>query len=186
MGITVITVARKPVSEGSVAENVLKWGTGGIDIDGARVGTTTRTNSSKPSAIREVYAPGEGGGGFVGGTTTQVHDHGRWPSNLVFGHLPDCRTDGVKKVKPSNGSGVAHGKYSSRDILYGEWGGGKEHPQSEGVATYVGADGTESVPNWICGPGCPVAGLDCQSGSSKGGDEEGGASRFFKQVKSDE
>jgi len=31
-----ITVARKPF-KGTVAENVLKWGTGGINIDGCRV-----------------------------------------------------------------------------------------------------------------------------------------------------
>jgi DNA modification methylase len=34
-----ITVARKPISEKTVAENVLKYGTGGINIDGCRVGT---------------------------------------------------------------------------------------------------------------------------------------------------
>jgi len=33
-----ITVARKPV-QGTVADNVLKWGTGGINVDGCRVGT---------------------------------------------------------------------------------------------------------------------------------------------------
>jgi site-specific DNA-methyltransferase (adenine-specific) len=32
-----ITVARKPISEKTVAENVLKYGTGGINIDGCRV-----------------------------------------------------------------------------------------------------------------------------------------------------
>ncbi len=32
-----ITVARKPLSEKTVAENVLKRGTGGINIDGSRV-----------------------------------------------------------------------------------------------------------------------------------------------------
>jgi len=32
-----ITVARKPISEKSIAENVLKWNTGGINIDGCRV-----------------------------------------------------------------------------------------------------------------------------------------------------
>ena len=31
------TLARKPLSEKTVAENVLKWGTGGINIDGCRV-----------------------------------------------------------------------------------------------------------------------------------------------------
>ena len=34
-----ICLARKPLSEKSVAENVLKWGTGGINIDGCRIGT---------------------------------------------------------------------------------------------------------------------------------------------------
>ena len=34
-----IVVARKPLSEKSVAENVLKWGTGGMNIDASRVGT---------------------------------------------------------------------------------------------------------------------------------------------------
>ena len=33
-----IVVARKPLSEKSVAENVLKWGTGGLNIDVSRVG----------------------------------------------------------------------------------------------------------------------------------------------------
>ncbi len=34
-----ICLARKPLSEKTVAENVLKWGTGGLNIDGCRVGT---------------------------------------------------------------------------------------------------------------------------------------------------
>jgi DNA modification methylase len=33
-----ICVARKPLAEKTVAENVLKWGTGGLNIDGCRVG----------------------------------------------------------------------------------------------------------------------------------------------------
>lgn len=33
-----IVLARKPLSEKTVAENVLKWGTGGLNIDGCRVG----------------------------------------------------------------------------------------------------------------------------------------------------
>ena len=34
-----ICMARKPLSEKTVAENVLKWGTGGVNIDESRVGT---------------------------------------------------------------------------------------------------------------------------------------------------
>ena len=36
-----ICLARKPLSEKSVAENVLKWGAGGINVDGCRVGFLT-------------------------------------------------------------------------------------------------------------------------------------------------
>ena len=32
-----ITLARKPLSENTIAQNVMKWGTGGINIDGCRV-----------------------------------------------------------------------------------------------------------------------------------------------------
>lgn len=35
--VETITVARKPLSENTVATNCLKWGTGGINIDGCRV-----------------------------------------------------------------------------------------------------------------------------------------------------
>ena len=32
-----IVLARKPISEKSIADNVLVWGTGGINIDGCRI-----------------------------------------------------------------------------------------------------------------------------------------------------
>jgi DNA modification methylase len=38
-----ICVARKPISEKSIASNVLKWGTGGINVDGCRIGSELRT-----------------------------------------------------------------------------------------------------------------------------------------------
>jgi DNA modification methylase len=47
-----ITVARKPISEKTVAENVLKWGVGGINIDGCRVeyqGDSDWKNTFRPS-----------------------------------------------------------------------------------------------------------------------------------------
>lgn len=72
-----ITMARKPL-EGTVAANVLAYGTGALNIDGCRVGTETRTNSSKPRADRTGFVTG-----FVSGTQSQVHDHGRWPANLI-------------------------------------------------------------------------------------------------------
>lgn len=73
-----ITVARKPLV-GNVATNVLAHGTGALNIDGCRVGAETRTNASKPRADRNGFVDG-----FVGGTQSQTHDHGRWPANLIL------------------------------------------------------------------------------------------------------
>lgn len=39
-----IVLAKKPISEKTIAENVLKWGTGGLNIDGCRIGTEVRHN----------------------------------------------------------------------------------------------------------------------------------------------
>ena len=79
-----IIVARKPLT-GTVAENVLQWGTGGINIDGCRVGTETIT-----------YAKGCGGGKndinrMMGGNLENDSEFrnktwsqtGRWPANLI-------------------------------------------------------------------------------------------------------
>jgi len=45
-----IVVARKPLSEKNVASNVLKWGTGGINVDGSRIGTKIMMEGrAKPS-----------------------------------------------------------------------------------------------------------------------------------------
>jgi DNA modification methylase len=73
-----VIVARKPI-EGTVANNVLKWGTGGLNIDGSRIGTeggrTIHTKSN--GASRSEWA---------GNTTTgEVTDNGgRWPANIIL------------------------------------------------------------------------------------------------------
>lgn len=50
-----IVMARKPLSEKTVAENVLKYGTGGINIDGCRVGIEIQKPSTMPD-LRDVGA----------------------------------------------------------------------------------------------------------------------------------
>ena len=52
-----ICMARKPLSEKTVAENVLKWGTGGIDIDGSRV--ETYDDISGVSSKTSIWGKGE-------------------------------------------------------------------------------------------------------------------------------
>ena len=74
-----ITVARKPFNT-TVAKNVLEWGTGGINIDGCRVGSEGGTaKGSKPDGNSNgIYGAGLHGDG---GKTTL--DKGRFPANLI-------------------------------------------------------------------------------------------------------
>jgi site-specific DNA-methyltransferase (adenine-specific) len=74
-----IVVARKPLAGKTVAANILEFGTGGLNIDGCRVGETTEIHASKPHAERNGFVKG-----FVSGTESQAVDHGRWPPNLLL------------------------------------------------------------------------------------------------------
>jgi len=71
------TLARKPLSEKTVAANVLKWGTGGINIDGCRLDKNGETPSGSGRGSKgESWNSFSGNGG---NKTTQ----GRFPANLI-------------------------------------------------------------------------------------------------------
>lgn len=164
-----IHVLRKPCSEGTVAANVLRHGTGAINVDACRIGTatdvpsihTTRKSDYPQSYTGNGAVWGRSRGGYAGDEVHWEPRGGRWPANLIIQHLAGCQLN------------------------------------------------EETVAAWTCAPGCPVAGLDQQSGvlspqgspkrvdtrdssflgTGFGGDvttfygDTGGASRFFKQVK---
>jgi len=75
------TLARKPLSEKTVAENVLKWGTGGINIDECRVesGERDARENNISWGINRVGQENNIRGNKAVGTTTQ----GRFPANLI-------------------------------------------------------------------------------------------------------
>jgi len=71
------TLCRKPLSEKTVAANVLKWGTGGINIDGCRVGTDEKLVRPEVQRLdNQAYGKGLGAG-------TQEEPQGRFPANLI-------------------------------------------------------------------------------------------------------
>jgi site-specific DNA-methyltransferase (adenine-specific) len=72
-----ILVFRKPVV-GTVAENVLKYGTGAMNIDECRI-KSNEDCSRKRSLVRDTVAP-FGKGYEMGGDGSPL---GRWPANLV-------------------------------------------------------------------------------------------------------
>ena len=110
-----ITVARKPLSEGTVAANVLQHGTGALNIDGCRVATddsTRRTNTAANS-----YMSGDIGAKQTLGSEYQTgSDAGRWPANLihdgseeVLAGFPQGRSSGVFSPKDHHNGGYVQG-----------------------------------------------------------------------------
>jgi len=103
-----ITVARKPLSEKTVAENVLKYGTGGINIDESRVGTEEiKINGGK------VFPEG---GGCKWKEINETRQ-GRFPANFihsgedeVVGLFPDTKasTKSGYNFEQSNNDNTAH------------------------------------------------------------------------------
>ncbi len=84
-----IVMARKPLSEKTVAKNVLEYGTGGINVDGCRVGT------------EQITINGQGNdnlfhGNFSGKIDNPIRE-GRFPANIIFdeeaGRILDETTD---------------------------------------------------------------------------------------------
>ena len=80
-----IVVARKPLI-GTVANNVLTYGTGALNIDGSRVGTEGGTyKASKPEgASNGIYGEGINGTVDIGELNA-----GRWPANVIHDGLEE-------------------------------------------------------------------------------------------------
>jgi len=77
-----IVLARKPLSEKTVAENVLKWGTGGLNIDGCRIPTEDNLNGG---AYAKNGTPRNDGWGMQrGGAGEYVQPTGRFPANVIL------------------------------------------------------------------------------------------------------
>jgi site-specific DNA-methyltransferase (adenine-specific) len=83
-----IVVARKPLI-GTVAANVLTYGTGGLNIDGARVGNEEIVTTNGKGFAGSF----EGGVNDNGGSTHQ----GRWPANVIHDG-----SDEVVELFPTN------------------------------------------------------------------------------------
>ncbi len=111
-----IVLARKPLSEKTIADNVLKHGTGAINIDGCRVGTELLTydkTSYREAASGEFSNQGQKN--YHVGTKAVA---GRFPANLihdgsdeVISEFPESsKPCGSAKKQDSKLDGVAWGK----------------------------------------------------------------------------
>jgi len=112
------TLARKPLSEKTVAANVLKWGTGGINVDGCRVGTSGATKKVNTEECRDSL--GKYGDGLNGGTVSKL-DAGRFPANLIHDGSQE-----VLELFPETKTG----KVASHSVK-GMWGSGADTSYNE-------------------------------------------------------
>jgi site-specific DNA-methyltransferase (adenine-specific) len=164
--VRVITVARKPLSESSVAANVLEHGTGALNIDACRVGADVSEMVGRSGTADAGNVILGAGIRNPNGGVWEPSAKGRWPANLILQHLPGCRQTGITTVQSDGhfpasrpcGSRVSgpSGHKGQDDLV-------ERHTRGEAVAV------------WDCEPGCPTADLDGQSDTVR-------ASRFFKQV----
>jgi len=92
-----IVLARKPLV-GTVASNVLKHGTGALNIDGTRVGDGGHLKWSEPRK-----------GGYNGyedkGGSAAKNTKGRWPANVVFDRAAGAALDQQSGVSVSRSGG---------------------------------------------------------------------------------
>ena len=86
-----IVVARKPLSEKTVAANVLKWGTGGINIDECRV--ETQDNTGRPSGTD----PGMWAGKKQ--MVSETNSLGRFPANFIHDGSDEVVSEFPDKVE---------------------------------------------------------------------------------------
>jgi len=166
-----IHILRKPCSESTVAANVLRWGTGALNIDATRIGTAndvpsvhaTRKSDYPQSYTGDGAGWGRTRGGYAGDEVHWEPKGGRWPANLVLQHLDGCHIVGTTTVRGDSRTP----DYSPRQSGMFNVGQVKSDGRPRGTL-----HGDQSVLAYDCKDGCPVAALDAQSG---------GASRFFKQ-----
>lgn len=86
-----ICMGRKPIAEKTVCDNVLKYGTGGINIDDCRI--NFKQNDDK--RVFKDYKWNSKAEPFGDAIKMQYRNgwnkQGRFPSNIIFSHHPECK-----------------------------------------------------------------------------------------------
>lgn len=193
-------LVRKPLAASSIAENVLEYGVGALNIDGCRVGWETGGMAGQERTSDRISPnPMDWGEQKVIPRDYKPTPQGRFPSHLLLSHTLFCVQSGTKKV---NANDKAHTRHNGTGNM--GYNGNTAPFHTEG---YADEDGMETVTAWICDENCPVRLLDLQGGqrpsSGRHGDsgsgnpaglfgmgskrqqtyfDSGGPSRYFQQL----
>lgn len=134
-----IVLCRKPLSEPTVAANVLRWGTGALNIDGCRVEAEAR---SQPSAGK--YEGLTGGSAFsIRARPKREETQGRWPANLahdgsdeVLAGFPVAKAS--KRSTITSKPGAIYGAGAGLPAHTGEY--GYDEPEGSAARFFKSAD----------------------------------------------
>lgn len=91
-----ICLARKPISESTIAANVMRWGTGAINIDAARIECHDEQLADKFASVQKA-GPRENniyGADNRDRAGAAPHEKGRWPANVIFDQYSAGLLDG--------------------------------------------------------------------------------------------
>lgn len=133
-----IILAQRPISEKTIVDNVLKWGTGGINIDESRIETVDNLNGGAYSGGQRGNGDWKEKSGFKNDKLTGQFEQpkGRWPANVILdeetGQMLDeqsgtLKSGFMKADTHRNSEGGYHGDFpqdrvGARDT-YGDSGG---------------------------------------------------------------
>lgn len=163
-------MARKPCASGSTTANVVEHQAGALNVDACRVVYQSEADKTPTVGKGEFHREEGVGAEFPhhkeGWGQWKVNHGGRWPSNVLLVHRPGCEVVGTRKVA----TGVAVRRnvgHSTKGLI--SYARGTKDAEMRDDVSYAEADGKETVPDWRCEPGCPVAALDRQSGTLTSG-----------------
>lgn len=123
-----IVMARKPLSEKTVGNNVLEWGTGGINIDDSRIEYSADDHVMKYEGYSngEYKSKYENGTSYKHGTQVQINPEGRFPANVIFDEEAGKILDEQSGISKSTGGRI------EKKTGWGEFGGGGQKEIIEG------------------------------------------------------
>tara|TARA_R110000803_G_scaffold50144_1_gene104141 strand:+ start:17 stop:1018 length:1002 start_codon:yes stop_codon:yes gene_type:complete len=95
-----VVVGRKPFGKGvTVAENVLAWGVGGLNIDGSRIATDENLNGG--AYAKSGIERDDGWGMQRAGAGDYEQPQGRWPANVILDEVTAGLLDEQSGENPS-------------------------------------------------------------------------------------
>lgn len=124
-----IVLARAPITEETLVENVMEWGTGALNIDGCRIPTSEDITKENDGGYGDSSRDfGGNSSDFEGEEHTPEGVHkGRWPANVVTDEEAADVVDEEAGDGRSSASKKRHGGYEGNSIFLN----GESHPGNQ-------------------------------------------------------